>query len=220
MLDPVGTLHLASEYPAVKSHFLRTFLQRLSLRSSLLVLSMTTAVVSLIAALGAVITFDLIEFSRVFQETLRADIEVWSDRLPGYLLVIDPKGAEAFLETVVNRPSIRAVILFNDDGHVFAKSVRADINNFVQPDPDRPEEMKGEGRWGLWKTINRNGEKLGSLYVEAELDASLAGWLRRASPYWRVIAPAIVAALAIAFSAMAKNTLCLVPHRLAPPPEP
>lgn len=183
----------------MKTRFLQTFLQRLSLRSNLLVLSMTTGAVSLIAALGAVIAFDLIEFRRAFQETLRSDIQVWSDILPGYLLVGDPEGAVTFLNNLVNRPPIRAVVVFDEHDQVFAKFIRSGIHNFVTPNPHHPEEMKKDDLWGLWKPIISRQEKLGKLYVEADLEASLSGWMHRASPYWKVVALATLAALTVAF---------------------
>lgn len=146
-----------------------------SLRFRLILLALITSVVSLLAAIGAVITYDWVHRRQSAVESLQSDASVVSRTLAVDLLLNDPETAAQKLEVIGSRPGVRAVVLYGLDDSPFARYVRPGITNFLPPLPNLTNTVNPSDIARYWHTLESDNEQTGRLYLESDV----GGWDRR-----------------------------------------
>ncbi len=167
-----------------------------SLRWKLVALATATSLVSLLAAIAAVIAYDFISYRINTRHSLAGDAQVVAKNVTDALDIKDVRTANEILSDLGhNRPTLRAVVLYDVDLQPFARYVRHNVNDFVSPLPTAPGEVVGETtvqvtRWVLEKKL-RVEQRAGMIYLEADLD----GFSGRARGYAGIIAAALSGAI-------------------------
>ncbi len=164
-----------------------------SLRFRLMLLALTTSVVSLLAAIGAVITYDWVHRRQSAEENLEADASVVSRTLVVDLLLNDPETAAQKLEVIGSRPGVRAVVLYGLNDSPFARYVRPGITNFIPPQPNETNTVDRSNIAQYWHTLESDNEQTGRLYLESDI----GGWDRRTRGFGGIATVAGATALII-----------------------
>jgi signal transduction histidine kinase/ActR/RegA family two-component response regulator len=171
----------------------RTF-RDLSIRRKLTVLVLVTNSVALLLACALFVGYDVIDARRSMQEDLSVAAE-------GVIITVGPAvdfgdstGAEEILSALRARPNVTVGRIYDAEGALFAQYVRADLNE-VAPAPElRSNARYFEGeRLILFREFQRDGEKLGTVYLESDLEQL---WDRLFSFFQIVVLVVLVSMLA------------------------
>jgi two-component system, sensor histidine kinase and response regulator len=146
-----------------------------SLRFRLMLLALATSVVSLLAAIGAVVVYDWVHRRQSAVESLKADATVVSRTLSVDLLLNDPETATQKLLVIGSRPGVRVVVLYGLDDSPFAWYVRQGITNFSPPVPNQTNTVDHSDIAQYWHALESDNEQTGRLYLESDI----GGWDRR-----------------------------------------
>ena len=95
-----------------------------------MILALVTCVISLLAAIGAVVAYDWTHRVEIAEKELELDARLVGDSLVADLILNTTDEAKGKLDFLVRNPRIRGAILYHDNGEFFVKSVRSGVTNF------------------------------------------------------------------------------------------
>jgi PAS domain S-box-containing protein len=145
---------------------------RRSVRGKLLLVVATTALLALLIAGTAIVTYDL----RTYEESRVSEIETLADVLAAAaapsLAFKDAKEARETLATLRTQPSIVAGALYGPDGGIFA-SYSPERLGPGQPRANTPRgHVISGGQIALVKPVVEKTERVGTLYLVAKYEAT------------------------------------------------
>jgi diguanylate cyclase len=157
---------------------LRSF-RDLSLKLKLTLVLTLTSVLVLLLAFMAFFLFERVSSETALVRDLTSLAEVVGANSTAALTFEDARGAEVILATLRVRRSVVTASLFTADGRVFASYHRADAPPGPQPTTLEPDGVRVEaGHVRLFQGIFHDGERVGTVYLKADL-TELQSRLRR-----------------------------------------
>ncbi len=139
-------------------------------RHKLIVIMMLSTTVALGAACAAVGMYAGLRFERTRSRDLSALAEIIGQESSAPLASGDRQSAAGILSNLESKPNILAACLYSKDGEVFAEYHRRGLSRSV---PTKvlggEEQITRLERLALVRRVSRDGEKVGSLYIESEI---------------------------------------------------
>ncbi|MBI3932741.1 MAG: response regulator [Acidobacteria bacterium] len=185
---------------------LRQAFRDLSIRRKLTLIVMFTSSVALLLACVAFVLSDYLAFKEGMQDDLQVVAQgIVLNILPA-LDFQDEQFAETVLGSLVARPNIAGACVFNEAGTIFGTYVRPEVT-FSPPEirPGGPPYFEGARLHVFRDIINKEAEKVGSVYIVSDLDA-LDERLRR---YTGIVAAVMLGSFLVAL-ALSRRLLILI----------
>jgi signal transduction histidine kinase/CheY-like chemotaxis protein len=172
------------------------FFRQLSICNKQMLLSMLTSCAALLLACTGFVLYDVVTAQAALTQDLLTLAEVLGNNSTGALDFNDSKVAHEVLSALKARSDITAACIYTKDGAVFATYPQHGPGAAFVPPPCQPEGHRFErDRLVLFHAITQDDERLGTLFLQANLDA--LG--RRMQQYYKIGAGVLVAALLMAF---------------------
>jgi signal transduction histidine kinase/CheY-like chemotaxis protein len=151
--------------------------RNLPVKHKLRLIIMLTVGLTLVLACTAIVVSDQIAYRSEMRNSLDILAEIFGSNNTATLSFGDHKAADDLLAGLRAKRSIVAAFLYSSDGQLFASYRRS-------TDPNEPQApgVRSAGSWfegsrlKLFKSVNFNGQQIGTVYLEsdlAELDARL-----------------------------------------------
>ncbi|RZL09767.1 MAG: response regulator [Rubrivivax sp.] len=141
-----------------------------SLRYKLLGVMLLTTLVSLIFALGAMITYDVRSYHQGWVSDMSAQAELLGRTSAPAMVFGDVRTASDNLALLRTRPKVKAAAIYRANGRLFASYVAG------RGDPPIPTRPEAEGvhvrdhNLIVFKRIVENGETMGTVYLKADYE--------------------------------------------------
>ena len=146
------------------------FLDRLSIRQKLLLLTMLTSGIGVLQGCIGYLIYDHHEERLQKMEELQSLADLIGTNATAALAFDDAAGATKLLESLRTRPHIRMGVLYRPDGAFFASYIRADLTGkVIVPAAAKASEIWEQGRLKQTSPVFLSGSNLGSLYLEKDL---------------------------------------------------
>ena len=146
------------------------FLNRLSIRQRLLVLTMLTSGIGGLLGCVGYLVYDYHQERQQKMEEIQSLADLIGTNATAALAFDDAAGAAKLLESLRTRSHIRMGVLYRLDGAFFASYIRADLDGKVMvPRAVQSGEIWEQGRLKLTSPVFLDGRNLGSLYLEKDL---------------------------------------------------
>jgi signal transduction histidine kinase/DNA-binding response OmpR family regulator/HPt (histidine-containing phosphotransfer) domain-containing protein len=143
----------------------------LSIKRKLQLIIMLTAGAALLVACGAFLAYDRMVFRSDMRNDLSILAEIVGSNSTAALSFNDPKSAEEILKGLKAKTHIVAASIYTNDGRVFGRYVRADVQqNFQFPPPQPNGSAFGENRLVLFRRIILDGQGIGTVYLLSDLE--------------------------------------------------
>jgi signal transduction histidine kinase/CheY-like chemotaxis protein len=153
----------------------------LSIKGKLLGITMATSVAAVLVACALFIAIDVRDFRKTQEDDLKVVAEGIAINGAPALEFASLNSARDILEALRAYSHIETATIFDKKGESVSYW-RADLKEGQPPATLRPDGVYPEGdRLVLFKTVRREGESLGTVYIQAdtkELDARLANYAR------------------------------------------
>jgi two-component system, sensor histidine kinase and response regulator len=146
-------------------------LLNLSVRQKLALLATVPCVAALLITCLAIAAYEVVAFRSGVVEDLAATAESIAYSSSAALAFRDEAGATRILGSLSANHHIVGATLYDDQGTVLAKYTRAHGSKEFAPPPLRDEGYEfGSDRVNLFHTVMFQGEHLGTIFVESDLD--------------------------------------------------
>jgi PAS domain S-box-containing protein len=140
-------------------------------RKQTLVIMLTSGVALLLACL-AFTTYEVLAFRRAMISNLSTLAEMVGNSSTAALDFNDPRTAEETLSSLKAGPNIIGAGIYNQAGEIFAEYDRPNDGHQFKAPPLRPPGSEFEnGALVLTRSVVRQGEVIGTVYVESDLGA-------------------------------------------------
>lgn len=150
------------------------FLRHLSIKKKLLSILVFSSLSGLFLAALLLLVFTISEYKQKTQEDLSALAKLIANRSTAALMFDDRKLAKENLTTLKKIPVFQSACIYNKQGQIFTSYKRAKL-----PETSCPPEYTGQStrfnqtRLQLYQPIILDSEKLGTLYIFADLKITL-----------------------------------------------
>jgi signal transduction histidine kinase/CheY-like chemotaxis protein len=171
------------------------FLLAGSIRRKILVIIMLTSSAALLLAIGAFMGYERITFRSLMVGRLTQAAEMIAANSTAALSFHDAASAHEILATLDNQPHIEAACLYESDGTPFAIYTRAGHAAFKPPAVAPEGGSFGSGSLVLFHPITLDGEVIGVLYLQSDLQEMT---IRLRNYGWMALA-VLLLSLAVAF---------------------
>ena len=133
---------------------------------------LVSAAVLLLATL-AFIVYELVTFRTTLAENLATQAEIVGINAVSALLFSDPSAAGDTVSALRVKPNVRSAAIYTADGRLFAKYVRSGEEEAFKM-PEHLSETAGGYRFGggalfLFRPITSNGERIGMVAIQSDL---------------------------------------------------
>lgn len=146
-------------------------LRDVSIKRKLTLIIMLTSGVALLLACAAFVTYDLVLFRRSLTRNLAVLADIIGANSTAALSFDDPATAEEILAALSAEQHIVTASIYTRDGAVFATYVRNDRKGAVVPPEPRDDSFAfGADHLGLFRRISFAGERIGTVYVQSDLE--------------------------------------------------
>ncbi|HEY4818353.1 MAG TPA: PAS domain S-box protein [Candidatus Acidoferrum sp.] len=146
------------------------FLDHLSIRQRLLLLTMLTSGIGVLLGCVGFLAYDIQEDRRQKVEELRSLADLVGTNAVAALAFDDAAGGAKLLESLRTRPHIRMGVLYRSDRDFFASYFRADLNGKVRVPPPMPVGVIwGKDQLRLTSDVLLEHLQIGFLYLEKDL---------------------------------------------------
>ena len=146
------------------------FLLAGSIRRKILLIIMLTSSVALLLTIGALAGYERVASRRTMTRDLGLLAQMVGDNSTAALSFHDRAAARETLARLGNQPHIQAACIYGSDGVPFAVYSRAGRGDF-KPPPVSPESSRFRpGSLALFHSITLDGEAIGTLYLESDLE--------------------------------------------------
>ncbi len=154
----------------------------LSIRGKLTRIILLTSSTALILACAMLALYDLVSFRRAMVQDLSTLAEITGLNSTAALALDDPTAAREILGSLRAEKHIVAACIYAKDGKVLVKYRRGDPEaNFIPPHPRGDEIQFRADRLSLFRRITFEGETLGTVYMESDLEELRARLVRFAT---------------------------------------
>ena len=166
-----------------------------SIKQKLTLIALLTSSAALVVACAALVGYEWFTAHDTIRREITTLAEIIGGNTTAPLAFKDTKAATETLATLTAQRQITAAALYGRDGRLFASYTRQDSRARVPETPPRDGEPQwGGGRLTLSWPVLLEGERLGTLWLEADLAEMEA----RLSRYVLIVAAAMVAAAGLA----------------------
>lgn len=141
-----------------------------SLRYKLLGVMLLTTLVSLIFALGAMITYDVRAYHQGWVSDMTAQAELLGRTTAPAMVFDDVRTATDNLALLRSRPQVRAAAIYKAKGMLFASYVGAPDQMAPPPRPQAEGVHVHDHSLIVFKRIVENGEVIGTVYLRADYE--------------------------------------------------
>ena len=173
----------------------------LSIKRKLTLIIMLISTVALLLACISFIFYDLIISRKAMVRDLATVAEMVGTNSSAPLLFYDPSSAKEVLAALKAKPQIVSACIYEKNGKPFAKYLRGDpTGNFTPPAPQPDGSLFAADRLVLFQRIALDGETVGVVYLESDLQ-ELHSRLKR---YAGILVIIISASSLIAFGLSSK----------------
>src|SRR5262245_23032794 len=146
------------------------FWRHVSLKQKLTVTTMLTTSVALLLAGVAFVVYDVLTFRLAMRHDLVTLAQIIGANSTAALVFED---SQAVVETLAGLPAkehIVSAVLYTSQGEVFAQYHRSDVPQGVAPPaPPSNSYRFAAGRLELFRQILRDGEPVGTIYLQSDL---------------------------------------------------
>jgi PAS domain S-box-containing protein len=171
-----------------------TALRDLSIKRKLLLITMLTSSAALLLACTGFIAYEWFASRRDLVQRLTMVADIIAGNSTAALEFGDRKSAEEILSTLGANEHILAAAVYGANGRVFATYLRGDRNPAVPPAPAGPDGHRfAGGRLTLFRGVVLDGERIGSVSLEADLEEMHA----RVQRYGVIVVCVMAASLAL-----------------------
>ncbi len=143
----------------------------LPVRQKLTAIVMLASGGALLAANAGLFVADLVRFRRDLERDLLSLAEVVAENSTAAISFDDPRAAAETLAALRGRPEIAAACIYRAGGGRFADYFRAGVRRRPLPAAPPPEGARfAAGSLRLVRPIRLHGQRIGAVYLEADLD--------------------------------------------------
>ena len=180
--------------------------RKLSIKHKLRVTTMVVVLTALLLSCAAFAGYDLVVFHSALRKDLETLAEIVSANSTAALSFGDQSAAEELLSGLRAKQHLRMARLYSADGKLFASYPRRDVRQGSPLPPPQPDSTRFEpDRLMLFRQITLNHQRIGTLYLESDLEEMHQRLVRFAGI---VVLVLIVASLvALALSARLQTTI-------------
>jgi two-component system sensor histidine kinase/response regulator len=170
--------------------------QDLTIRSKLIALFMSIAVTAAAAISLAIVTYEIRALKRSMSQDLEILADVLANNSTAALTFRDAAAAREVLQGMHSEPNVTAGCIYLADGRPFASYVRdGKESDFSPPAPSAQTTYFAKDRLVVFRHIELDGQPIGTLYLEADLERLRA----RVQGYAIAFSVVLVLTVAIAF---------------------
>jgi signal transduction histidine kinase/CheY-like chemotaxis protein len=149
---------------------MRTF-KDLSIKRKLTSMMMSISVAALVLSCASFIIYDQIFSRRAMAEELLSLAEIIGSNSTAAITFNDQDSATEILSALSARPHIISACLYTTDGKQFALYVRPNQSVALKiPSPEADGSRRVENRFELFRSIRLDGEVVGTLYLQSDLE--------------------------------------------------
>ena len=184
-----------------------------SIRQKLTLVLMATSSTALLLAGIALAAYDVVTFRQKMVQDLSILADSIGVNVAAALSFNVQASGEEILQALRVQPRIETATIFDADGRVFARYLRQGVATRAAPDlPTEAGYAFGEDHLRVYRRIVQGSDRLGTIYIEADLE-ELRGRLRR---FALILGLVTLASAAVAFLLTARLIgLVLKPLRRA-----
>jgi signal transduction histidine kinase/ActR/RegA family two-component response regulator len=140
----------------------------LTVRARLIAMALATTFAALLLCAGAMLAYELTTFRQAWIDDMQTQAEIVAQATAPALNFNDATVARQNLALLKVRPQILAGAIYGADGRLFASYARSEQDKVVFLDrPGEPGHLIDGDRLMLYHVIADQGEKLGTVYLEA-----------------------------------------------------
>ncbi|MFQ5864232.1 MAG: response regulator [bacterium] len=143
----------------------------ISIKKKLTLIIMLISSIALLLACLAFVTYDLITFKNAMTRNLNILAEVIGMNSTAALLFDNEIDAKETLDALRAEKNITSACIYSKSRKVFAKYFRdAAYENFLPPEPQQDSYQFKDGHLVLFKEIELEGERIGTIYIQSDLE--------------------------------------------------
>ena len=167
----------------------------LSIRRKLTLVTVFVSTLALLVACGAFTAYEVVSARGDTAESVTSIAEVIAANSWASLAFGDRKAGQETLAALRGQEEIAAACLYTKDGQVFAWHRRNTTVAATPPPPRPPGVYFGSGTVAIHRDVTLDNDRIGSLYIEADLSKSYARIERYAGLALLVLAGSLVLAV-------------------------
>ena len=157
-------------------------LRKLSIKQKLLMIIMLTVGVALGLVCSTLLAFEFSEHLNWIKNDLQTTAEMIGEGSTAALSFDDKKSAQELLQRLKGQPRVVAACIYSSDGQVFAKYERSGAADlFTPPVPRTGGNSFERRRLVLFHRVGLDGQPVGSIYLESDLQDLYVGLIRSIS---------------------------------------
>ena len=147
-------------------------LKKISIKQKLTWIIILTSVITLILAFTAFITYDLVSFKKSMELDLEIVARIIGEKFVHSLHCENVEDTEDILSALKAREEIISACIYDKKGDLSARYLREDVQAIPPPLASEKEGSHFEKeRLILFRQINMDGEKIGSVCIQSDLKA-------------------------------------------------
>jgi len=158
---------------------------------------MLTCCVALLMACASFVAYELLTFRKQMTLNLTTLAEIIGNNSTAALDFNDEKAAEETLAALRAEPNIVAACLYTKNGEVFARYSRDGSGTFQPPPMEAPGHEFKDDHLLLFQPVQFKGERIGAVYLKADLQALYARLRQYATNVFMVLVASALAALLV-----------------------
>jgi hypothetical protein len=144
----------------------------MSIKQKLILTTMLTTCVALLLVTVVFVTYDLVTFRRTMHHDLMTLAQIIGTNSAAALVFDDRQGATETLEALHARQHVVSAALYTAPGAVFATYHRDDMSQGSMIPTPQPDGYRfGANSLDLFQKILRDGEPVGTIYLQSDLQA-------------------------------------------------
>ena len=143
--------------------------QNTSIKRKLTLIIMLTSTVALLLACGAFVAYEMITFRRGMVRDLFTLAEIIGYNSTAALTFDDVRSAEETLAALSAEPHVVSACIYTKDGNVFARYLRGGVKGDFPPEPAEDSHRFEDDDLVLFRSIVLDGERIGTVYVQSDL---------------------------------------------------
>ena len=146
-------------------------LRDLPIRRKLTVIIMLTSSAALLLACGAFLGYETVTFRRTLRQEQSTLAEIIGANSAAAVIFNDAPAAAKILAALRAEPHVVAACIYTPDGELFASYMRSGTQNQLPPHPLGDSASIEGDRLALYRPVLHDGEKIGTIYLESDLQA-------------------------------------------------
>jgi two-component system, sensor histidine kinase and response regulator len=156
----------------------------LSLRQKLTAISMLSASVALLGAALCFVAYERVTLRQEIHDSMVTQADMIASNSAAAIVFEAPKAAQEVLEALSADARVNGACLYTEDGRLFATYHRKGLTAPFRPPSVEPEgERVSDGHLHLFRGIHSSGNRVGTLYLQAELAATMLEHLVRVAQF-------------------------------------